>query len=281
MSHSLKKKLSIRQALAQIFFITFFFSGTIGTLFYKYRLLCLDQKNDPQFAIKALIQTHQEAQLPTAYLAELLDLSLDNPQNIYRFSKQKALEQLQKSPLIKEAFVEKIKPQTVHITYTARKPIAYLADFENTVMDNACVPFPQKPFFSPKSLPQIYYLNKEEIDPWGTPIDRKELNLAIKVLEVFQKLPLNFAYKPPSVNTSAAFAKSLGAQEIILMFEKISLLEEKSSPCYIRLSTRNWEEQIKLLPKLLSSSSLEEELLTIDLRISKLAFLTATSSSLK
>ena len=273
MPHPLKKKLSFKQALTQIILITFLFSGSIGTLFYKYRLILLEQKNDLNFSIKALIQTHQEAELPTAYLAEILDLSLDNPQNIYRFSKKKALDLLQKSPLIKQATIEKVIPQTLHITYTARKPIAYLADFENTVMDSEFVPFPQKPFFSPKSLPQIFYLNKEEIDPWGSAVTSKELYLAIEVLEVFKNLPLSFSYKPPSIDTSSAFAKSLGAQEIILIFEKMELLEQDSPPCYIRLSTRNWQEQVQLLPKLLDHLSLKNSTFTIDLRISKLAFL--------
>jgi cell division septal protein FtsQ len=95
----------------------------------------------------------QKEILTTTYLAELINIAADPPTPIAYFNPQLAEKRLLASPVIKEAKVELIEPDTIYIDYTVRQPWALLRDFENTAIDEFGYPFPISPFSPPKNLP--------------------------------------------------------------------------------------------------------------------------------
>ena len=111
------------------------------------------QEEDPQFTIVALAQSTTSVDpLKSAYLAELLGLSTDQPQNLYAFDRKAALAKLEGSSLIKKSTLTKVKPGTLLIEYEVREPIAFSGDFSNTAIDEEGFLIPFKPFFTPKSF---------------------------------------------------------------------------------------------------------------------------------
>ena len=122
-----------------------------------YRHWNTKRMTDEACRIIAIVQTGPEKEaLKTAYLAELLNLSVDKPTQLYALNLKKAEERLLASPLIASVELKRIPPGTLYIDYTVRKPIAWLADYNNTALDAGGYLFPAAPFFTPKQLPEIY-----------------------------------------------------------------------------------------------------------------------------
>src|SRR5579872_2269935 len=116
-----------------------------------------ERLRSPAYRISAIIQTGPEKEaLKTAYLAELLGLSADWPTQLYALNVKKAENLLLASPLISSAKVQRLSPSTLYIDYEVRKPVAWLADFNNTAIDAEGHLFPVDPFFPPKRLPELY-----------------------------------------------------------------------------------------------------------------------------
>ncbi len=68
--------------------------------------------NDDQYHIVSLIQNNPQSDaLKTVYLAELLELSLDRPVNLYQLNIQEATQKLLNHPLIKKATIKKFYPE--------------------------------------------------------------------------------------------------------------------------------------------------------------------------
>ena len=150
------KRISLSRALFWIF-------GSIlvvnGAAVYLLRPTFIFQKErrDPKAFITAVVQTGPEKQaLNTDYLAEVMDLSVDDPTPVKAFSIKAATQKLLESPVIQEASVQLVSPGIVYVDYTMRHPIALLRDFENVALDATGTLFPFSPFYSPKNLPEIY-----------------------------------------------------------------------------------------------------------------------------
>src|ERR1700722_8295427 len=109
------------------------------------------QNQDPTFFIQALAQASPDGELlKIGCLAELLDLSLDQPKSLLSFSCKAAEERLRKQPIFQEAALSKIKPRTLLVEYRLRRPIAFLGDYSNTALDDTGSLFPFHPFYTPK-----------------------------------------------------------------------------------------------------------------------------------
>ncbi|BBI18369.1 FtsQ-type POTRA domain-containing protein [Neochlamydia sp. S13] len=81
-------------------------SASGGLIYYKY--IKRQRLYNSQYNIVAIAQTTPDKEpLKTAYLAELLNLSIDQPTNIFRFNTQAAQQKLLNSPLITHAYVKK------------------------------------------------------------------------------------------------------------------------------------------------------------------------------
>lgn len=188
-----------------------------GLVYYRYikkqRLL------QPQYNIVAILQTTSDKEkLKTVYLAELLKLSVDQPTNLFRFNTKEAQKILLSSPLITFARVKKIPPGTIYIDYTLRKPIAYLTDISNTVVDREGVAFPFKPFFTPKKLPEIFLGLSEPIF-WGKPVKDIKFKLALYLIDLINENLSKEGLTLLKVDVSKALSDSYGQREVVVTLE--------------------------------------------------------------
>ena len=291
--------------------VLFYIGGSIGltlTLFFAGKSFWAESKEkkaqDPLYTIRALIQTGPEKEaLQTAYLAELLGLSVDHPTNLYAFDLKTGQKKLQNSPLISRAKIKRMAPNALYVDYEARKPIAMLGDYVNTAIDKEGYLFPVTPFFSPKELPEIFLglpsFGQEEDGfdrkggKWNEPLSGKYLSLAFEVLHFLEGSPWREGLRIKKIDVSRAFALSLGQREIILFTEEELVLNRGGVskmcifPKMLRLSPRDYTSQmlnfLSLRKKMMEdySKQLENAALPesgrfsfriIDLRIPHLAF---------
>lgn len=288
-----QKTLPIKRALLWIFLSTLFVSGVSALGFFYYQQFKKTHQG-PAYTIQAIIQTTPEKErLKTIYLAELLKLSVDHPTNLFRFDVKEAQRVLKLSPLIKEATIKKIHPGILFVDYTLRKPIAYLLDFTNTVIDHEGVAFPFKPFFTPKNLPEIYLgLDEESSLEWGAPIKGIKSKLAIYLLELMQTYCCTDSSTLVRMDVSKVLEESYGQKQIIVIMEDRQEVETESkkmitiiTPHVLRLSVENYRQELAhyltlrpLLRKKSKASDDSERLIhlpqiIIDLRIPELAYL--------
>jgi hypothetical protein len=195
-----------------------------------------------------------------------MGLCSDQPIALTSFNIQKAEEIVKKSPVIKEARLKLIKPDTVYIDYTARQPVAALLDFENVALDADLTPFPIAPFFSPKKLPGIYLGLKSFA--WNTPLKDPRPRLALHVLKSLQNLSLHVKI----VDVMNSCAPSLGKREIVIV------LDEDGFSKYLRLTPKNFDQEIANYLQL--RPNLPAEAQVIDLRVPHLGFIESITSNL-
>jgi hypothetical protein len=250
-----KEYLSLPMAIFWIFLSVVLLSGSSFFLLHYYKHFLIERRNNPSYRIETIIQTGDKKEaLKTVYLAELMDLSSDKPSNYYTFDPHGAEKKLLQSPLVKTAFVKKIKPNTVYVDYTVREPIAWLGDYENILIDEEGRIFPAFPFLSPKTLPKIYlnFSDEEEtIDlSFGNPLKDKYTLLALRLMKEFTQPSLREKFRLISLDVSKAFAPSLGKREIVVEMEEewaFSEGEKRSLlifPKYLRFSPNNYSKQM-------------------------------------
>jgi hypothetical protein len=277
-------KLPLSRALLWILISTLLISGTafMGWLYYLH--LQERRLQDEQYRIVALVQrTSPHDRLKTSYLAELLDLSLERPLNLYQFNAREAEKRLNTSPLIKQSTIRKVRPGTLYIDYQLRVPIAYVGDYTNTVVDEQGVLFPYQPFFSPKPLPTLYLgLNTGEAK-WGDSLkDRETMRLAFAFLEQFKKLNLNQFFLK-QVDVIQADADSYGQRQIVIILENIAQesLHKQQDIWYLRLNPDHYQKNLTHFKRLISQEAQIQRLnlnrkkqsILVDLRLPFLAFI--------
>jgi len=212
--------------------------------------LALHIKASEPFVLHKIAQTGpQKEALKTDYLASFLNLHPGDSLDELALLEKKLLT----SPLIREARLEKIEPDTLYIDYTVRKPLFFLKNQTNTVIDRDGCTFPFMPYFTPKSLPELCFGQTSDgfemalslydtIKPW-----QDELNITIKQIDI-----------------SKTGATSLGQREIVLIFEA-------SGTHFLRLTPKNAQAELRryraLLPHLRDGDHI------IDLRLSPYAFI--------
>lgn len=291
-------KIPLKQALLGILTSVLMVFGTItlGWLFYHY--VKEHYAHDDTYRIAAIVQsTPDKESLKTVYLAELLGLSVDHPTNLYRFRSKEARRKLLANPLIKEARVKKVRPGTIYIDYVLRKPIAFLSDFANTAIDIEGMPFPFKPFFTPKKLPEIYLGISGSYDEspisggqWGRKIAGPRIDLALELYQHLNALYCSDTVQLRRIDVSKAYAASYGQRQIVVILEKHQLKDLKTGPVLcrsrhiLRLNTKNYIQGLAdysmLQPRLLETCAQTGETdissIIFDLRLPQLAFYTKT-----
>ncbi len=253
------QKLPLVQALGWIVASLFLVTGlTTHTCLY-YRGKDRDMRRDPRNHLTAIVQTGpQKEALKTVYLAELAGLSIDRPTAYFDFDTQKAEAKLLKSPLIKQAKVTLLPPNTLAIDYTIRQPIALLYDIDNAAIDAEGRIFPLSPYLSPKNLPQVYLGLPRVPTDWHTPLRGKKIELALQLIKLVSTLP----FRAARIDVSKIDAPSLGTREIVMVADQR----------FLRLSTKNYPQELG------NYLTLREKLQgqptkIIDFRIPNLAFM--------
>lgn len=296
MSKSLKflqlknSKIPLKSAIFWILFSVLFVSGSAAAGLFYYRHIRNERFQQPQYNIIAIVQTTPDKErLKTIYLAEILNLSIDNPTNLFRFNAKEAQKTLLGSSFITKAHIKKILPNTIYIDYTLRKPVAYLLDYTNTMIDREGICFPFKPFFTPKKIPEIYLgLNDQQGFIWGEQIKGIKSKLALYLIDFIQENCCAETSTLARVDVSNALADSFGQKQIIAIIE--DRLEKKSDdkelvviPQILRLSTDNYRQElanyVALRPELLDKAREDSQKMqditpiVVDLRIPELAFI--------
>ncbi len=207
-----------------------------------------------------IVQTGpQREALKTTYLAELMRISADRPVTVASFDPQMAQKRLLSSPLIKEARVKLIEPDTVYVDYTVRQPFAWLHDFENIALDEEGVPFPVSPFFTPKKLPEVYLGIRNFY--WSRPLKERNAQLALTILNLLNRLSLQVK----RLDVSKASEQSLGRREVII------ILDEQGFTKVLRLTPKNFAQELGNYLELRTKLPPVPQI--IDLRIPQLAFI--------
>ena len=206
--------------------------------------------------IKVIAQTGPIKEgLKTDYLAEILDLSINNPKCLDINEVEKIIE---KSPLIKKVSASYLNPETLYIDYTLRNPIFALIDLENMALDLEGYLFPLNPYFTPKKLPELY-LGLKEMISFDKPLTGKEMILATHLYSLFKE-------KIIRIDLSRINESSLGKREIIII-----LKSPKKVTHILRLSPKRYEEQLENYR--IFKKVIQDQELIIDLRVPELAYL--------
>lgn len=264
------QKIPFSKALLFIFLSVTCISFPAWSLWLVYCKFFDVRSLDPRYHITVLIQTSMESEaLKTSYLAELLDLSTDKPKNLYQLNIKEEQEKLKSSPMIANAIVKKIFPNILYVDYSLRKPIAYLADVSNTLIDKEGMLFPFKPFYSPKKIPEIY-LGESLIPEWGNKIENDKLQVAYQILDIGEKFFHNSLFIS-KVDVSEAFGENLGKNQIILVLKE----RDGNRNFYLRLPNIGFEKKIKEFKSLYALGGIKSNLekVTIDLRLPHLIFM--------
>lgn len=299
--HSLKnsKKIPLRKALLLIVLSVLLISGTSCLAWIYYSHSREKQRQDPAYQIVAVVQTSPDSEgLKTGYLTELLELSVDRPANLYAFNTREAEQKLLSIPIIKDVKIRKIRPGTIHVDYSLRKPIAYVGDYTNAAVDAAGVILPFNPFYTPKKLPIIYFGNDndEGIPQWGDVLNGRRKELAFALLALVYKYCDDYSLLS-SIDVSQAFAPSDGQRQIVLVIEDrfIRVVDGQTILCVypriLRLREDNMSEQLgnylilrtylreqdRGSPLAGKGTIQQAKAVIIDLRLSELAFLSSKS----
>lgn len=284
--------LSLSKALQWIFLSTLVISGlpAIGLGYVRY--LNYQRSHDPKYKIVAIVQTcSQKEALKTRYFAEVLDLSIDKPKNIYAFNEKEGELKLLFNPLIKRARIQKINPGMLYIDYDLRIPVAYLGEFTNTAIDEEGVVFALKPYLTPKKLPEIIlgFADLEISAPsFGKNLADPKVDLAMELLNICQTACCPDKTFIKRIDVSKAFQPSYGQREVVVIIERhmevngilyqfpriLRLHSEKYHEAlanYLTLSEHLVYEEVSLGK--LKSEITEHEPVIIDLRIPHLAFI--------
>ncbi len=265
----LPKTVSAKKASLFIFTSLFFISGPILLTFLYYQSQRALKLKDPSFVIKEVkVHTTKRDSLPNDYFEELLNLSKDKPTNIATLTPSQAKFKLKKSPVIDTVDV-KIEGNALLIDYQMKNPLCILIDYENTLIDTKGVIFPQEPYFSKRRLPELYL----GLPPYGEETHFGELlvsesrELAFWLLKTVSKTLLGEKTRLIRIDTSKAFAKSLGEQEIVVTLNE--RLQNKTITVFLRLSPDTIEqgfEHYTILREYLSKKNQERDLI-VDLRL--------------
>ncbi len=272
----MRENLPWKKVFKWIFFSTLatWSLASVSWIYWRHRQQEL-ASND-RYNIVAIWQVcrHKEP-LQTDFLAELLELSCDQPTNLYRFDIKAAKQKLLAYPVIKSAEIKKVMPGMLFVEYSLRQPIAYLAEYSNTAIDAEGVLIPSKPFYTPKNLHE-WVLGLPKGLEWGTKISGKGMLLIHELIEVFN---LNENVRLTRIDVSKAFSKIYGEREIVLFVEELIEGKEgiewdsKRMELVLRLSPDNWREQIAnyvMLRPVLKAEG--KGGYVVDLRISELAY---------
>lgn len=290
----MSKQTAIMKSLGWVLGLMVIMAGI--SIFLSVKETIWTQKRGADFCvpIKAIIQTGpQKEALKTSYLAEVLGLSTDSSTNTTDFNLRHAEQKLMTSPVINHAEVRIEEPGIVYIDYSTRQPVAFLYDYENVAIDQNGYPFPISPFYSPKTLPEIY-LGVDEPIQWNQPITGEKIELAFALLKNLHGPMICDLFNVQRIDVSRAFDKSYGTREIVLMTQDnvYSSFEDREIhfvfPRMLRLSTKKYAQELsryinlreKLLKEEMETLSVPKEegrvfcqRTVLDFRISELAFI--------
>ena len=271
------RKISLSRALLYISLSVVIIWGSLFVSVWYWKKTLLLRNNDSHSLVSAIVQTKtQQDTLSCSYLAEILNFSQDKPSNIYTLDVASLNKTLNAYPVVAEAFITKMLPDTLHIAYTLKEPIAYLADYDNIVVDAYKHVFPLRPFFSHKRLPKLYTgltLQKNFLEE---PIEDNACALALKVLSFLENMQEPY-FRVLHIDTKDVFSESLYRGQMVVSLE--CAYENNVFQVLIRCTAKKYEEQLNRVfstGSLLFAKVIEEKasLLIVDARFDEMLLFT-------
>lgn len=251
MQKPLNQKIPLRTACLWIICSTLFLSGSAAVGLIYFRHIRKQRFQQAQYNIVAVVQTTSDKEcLKTICLAELLNLSVNRPTNLFRFNAREAERILIASSLVISSRVKKILPGTIYVDYSLRKPVAYLLDYTNTVIDRSATAFPFKPFFTPKKLPEVYLgLPESTSIIWGQQLKGVKSKLALYLIDLIMEKCCTESSFLSRVDVSHVLADSYGQRQIVVIMENHvertnseGKIEVFTIPHILRLSVDNYRQ---------------------------------------
>ncbi len=213
----MRDEVSLRRA-------KFFILGSLGLSTLLFFLLLLGRMaldrffGAARFDIKCLLQEPlSREEISSRFFEELLDLSCDRPQNLYAFDAGWAEERILESSVIARAHVKKLSPDTLHIQYEMREPIAALADYENCYLDREGVIFAAFPYYRAKKLPLVRFGDVGPA-PLGSRVNEEKREFLALLFSSIAKEKIG------EVDLTHFFEKSLGRKEVVIRFSNDRLV---------------------------------------------------------
>lgn len=219
----MKPRYSLKKSLAILLISVCITGGGVGSVLY----LRSRTSSEGKIAIQSIIQTGPSySPLPTAFLAQILNLSFDQPLSLRAFDVKKGCQCLLETHAIQKVVIKKVKPHTLYIDYTLRHPIAYLGDLSNTCLDAAGIAFPSTPFYGPRHLPYVYV---GKGIPWGEQLETKYLQCLSDLFETLDPKEIL------EVDLADMEAPTLGRRQIVIKFKNQTIL---------RLAPKNYKNRL-------------------------------------
>ncbi len=259
------ERFPLHKAVIWIVTVTLVISGTAFISYSYYHYLQQLRTNDPKYNIQAVIQCCLSGdELPTGYLVELLQLSSDQPDNLYSWNSRLGEKRLKKSPFIKKALISKIAPDTLKVSYHARECVAVLGDFKNALVDKEAILLPRYPMIKEKDYPILFIGGQQP--KWGEKIVTQEMKVALDVMQLIKReFPSEVL---ESVDASRAYARSSGKRQIVVRMKR------DEGYHLLRVTADGYLQQLANYRVLLDADKLREKAaIVIDLRVDHLAYL--------
>lgn len=264
------RKIPLKKALGYILFSVAIVSLLPTLVVVGLRLRHKQKCHDPSLQITQLVQTGpvKEA-VKSTHLEEMLGLSCDQPVFLYDFNLAHAKEKLLSYGIFKEVSLSLEPPNSLLVDYKMREPVAYLADYDNLVIDDNQVIFPLSPYYTPKILPKIYLGSRLDPLTYGARLEDEKLTVAFEILDFFSKIGAK-SQKIHQVDVSKLRASTLGQQEIVVHLYE--MLGKQNYERFLRLSISNYLEELEHYLNLKQMSMGAD--LVVDLRLLPNAYLT-------
>lgn len=200
-------------------------------LFFPSFLKSLHAKNE-KYLIRKIASTKQEL-IPISLLAETIELSVDQPTNLYSFNCEQAIKKLLATHAISEAHITKIKPDILFVDFELRQPIAIVGNLTNTFVDSEGILFPIFPFYTPKRLPEVYLALPTLQEYYGRALSEKKMQV---VRALLQELKGRRVHKIDLIHMDEP---TLGRREIVVV------VSVKGLKRTLRLDSKDYKEQLE------------------------------------
>lgn len=216
-------------------------------------------KNDKYLICK--IASSKQEQMPISFLAEIMDLSIDNSVNLYSFDCEEAQRKLMATHAIAKAHITKIKPDILFVDFELRKPIAVVGDVTNTFIDEEGILFPIFPFYTPKRLVEVYFALPKLPTYYGRRLSEKRMHIVTNLIHQLKGRRLH------RIDLSHMDEPTLGRREIVIV------LSVKGFKRTLRLDSKEYQEQLENYAALEKTYFSKENFeCIIDLRIPNIAY---------
>lgn len=252
--------LPVKIALLWIVSSVVLVSGSFAVGLYFYQAKRWERLQNPDFVITTLVQTRGSKEgLRSEYLEQILGLSADKPQNLYSYSLEEGQKKLLAHPLIREAHIAKIYPNSLFVDYALREPIAIDIDWENCGIDEEGHRFMMRPFLTPKRVPKVYFGSHDE-----------QLPLFKEIKATLDQIPGTHLER---IDLSR-LTDGWGRREIDIELSQTK--GAKQFTYFLRVPTKGWADALQRYERLLMKGMLNGGGI-IDLRVDELALIKETS----